>query len=134
MRAFGVAWLAGVIGLALHVTDEATHDFLSWYNPRARRIREKFGGIPFPPTFSFTPWILGLGVIVLWLASLTPGAFAGRLGLRPIGYILAIVSLTNGVVHIAASVLSRKLVPGTLSAPLLLGTGGLLLYETATLG
>jgi hypothetical protein len=116
--------------LALHVVDEATHDFLSWYNPRALRIRSALGGIPFPPTFSFVPWILGLTVIVLWLAALTPAAYGGRVSLRPIAWILAGVSLANGVVHITASLLNKKLVPGTLSAPLLLLSGGFLAYTT----
>lgn len=126
---FGLAWLLAVLALGLHVIDEATHDFLSWYNPRARRIRKALG-IPFPPTFTFVPWILGLAVIVLWLASLTPGAFAGRASLRPIAWILAAVSLANGAVHITASLLNHKLVPGTLSAPVLLFTGGFLAYTT----
>lgn len=127
---FGLAWLLAVIALALHVIDEATHDFLSWYNPRALRIRKALGGIPFPPTFSFVPWIMGLTLIVLWLASLTPSAYAGRMSLRPIAWILAVVSLANGVVHITASLLNRKLVPGTISAPVLLFTGGFLAYTT----
>ena len=29
---FGWAWLAATIALALHLTDEAKHHFLGWYN------------------------------------------------------------------------------------------------------
>jgi len=52
---FGWAWLAATIALALHLADEARHDFLGSYNPRALQIRRWLGGIRFPPTFTFAP-------------------------------------------------------------------------------
>ena len=36
---FGVAWIAFALAVALHVSDEANHDFLATYNPNARAIR-----------------------------------------------------------------------------------------------
>jgi ABC-type antimicrobial peptide transport system permease subunit len=90
---FGLAWLIATSSLALHVVDEATHDFLSWYNPRALRIRQALGGLPFPPTFTFVPWVFGLCVVVLVLASLTPAAYAGSSWIRPFGYALAAVHI-----------------------------------------
>jgi len=57
MHSFGLPWLVAVIALALHVADEAAHDFLSWYNLQTLRMRRYFGGIPFPPTFTFWPWL-----------------------------------------------------------------------------
>jgi len=93
---FGLAWLAAVVALALHVADEASHDFLSWYNPQALRIRRVLGGIPFPPTFTFFTWLLGLIAGVLVLGALTPVAYAGRMGLRPLAYVLAAIHIGNG--------------------------------------
>ena len=100
------------MALALHVADEATHDFLSWYNPRALRIRRFFGGLPFPPTFTFWPWLLGLIAAVLLLAVLTPSAFAGARGLRSAAYFLSVVHVVNGLLHLGASIAARRTVPG----------------------
>ena len=84
----GLAWLAATVALALHVADEATHDFLAWYNPSALRIRRLLGGLPFPPTFTFVPWLLGLVAAVLVLGALTPVAYRGAAWLRPVAYVL----------------------------------------------
>ena len=130
---FGWAWLAATIALAVHVADEATHDFLAWYNPRALRMRHALGGLPFPPTFTFLPWLLGLMAGVLLLGSLTPSAYAGRLWMRPLGYGLAGIHVANGLLHLVGSLLARRRVPGVLSAPLLLIAGGWLAYAAATL-
>jgi Protein of unknown function with HXXEE motif len=130
---FGVAWLMATIALALHVADEASHDFLSWYNPRALRIRRALGGLPFPPTFTFLPWVLGLGAAVVVLASLTPAAFAGNSWIRPLGYALSAIHVSNGLLHLVASLLARRLVPGVLSAPLLLIAGVWLAHATMLL-
>jgi hypothetical protein len=128
---FGLAWLIATIALALHVVDEASHDFLSWYNPRALHIRQALGGLPFPPTFTFLPWVLGLSVAVLILASLTPVAYAGSGWIRPIGYALAAIHIANGLLHLVGSALAKRLVPGVLSAPFLLISGTWLLYATS---
>jgi hypothetical protein len=66
---FGLAWLAATLALALHVIDEATHDFRAWYNPQALRIRRFLGGFPFPPTFIFGQWLIGLSLAVLVLGA-----------------------------------------------------------------
>jgi hypothetical protein len=130
---FGWAWLAATIALAVHVVDEATHDFLAWYNPRALGIRQALGGLPFPPTFTFLPWLLGLIAGILLLGALTPSAYAGRLWMRPAAYVLASIHIGNGLVHVVGSVLARRPVPGVLSAPLLLAAGGWLGYVAAHL-
>jgi hypothetical protein len=120
----GWAWLAATIALALHVADEASHDFLAWYNPRALRIRQLLGGFPFPPTFTFLPWLVGLIAGVILLAALTPWAYMGSPWLRPLAYFLAVIHIANGLTHVVGSLLMRRAVPGLLSAPLLLITGG----------
>lgn len=131
--AFGWAWLAATIALAIHVADEAIHDFLSWYNPRALRIRRALGGLPFPPTFTFAPWLIGLTAAVLVLAALTPAAYGRAPWLRPAAYLLALVHIGNGILHLAASILARRAVPGVLSAPLLLLAGIWLGYAATRL-
>ena len=130
---FGWAWLAATTALAVHVIDEAAHDFLAWYNPRALQIRHWLRGFPFPPMFTFLPWVLGLAAGVTVLVLLTPAAYEGRLWLRPVGYIVAGIHIGNGLFHLLASVIMRRRVPGVLSAPLLLVSGAWLAYAAATL-
>jgi Protein of unknown function with HXXEE motif len=131
--AFGWAWLAATLALALHVADEALHDFLSWYNPRTERIRRALGGFPFPPTFTFLPWLIGLIAAVLLLGSLTPLAFAGTRGLRPAAYGLSAIHIGNGLMHLVGSMIARRAVPGVWSAPLLIASGAWLAWATAAL-
>ena len=120
---FGTAWLAAVLALALHVADEATHDFLAWYNPRALRIRQFLGGFPFPPTFTFWPWLLALTAAVVLLAALTPLAYAGTSGMRAVAFGLGAVHVANGSLHLVAAIAARRAVPGVWSAPVLLVAG-----------
>jgi len=130
---FGWAWLVATVSLGLHVADEATHDFLAWYNPRALRIRQSLQGLPFPPTFTFYPWVLGLGASVLILAAFTPFAYRGVLWVRPVAFGLASIHIMNGLLHVVGSLVERRLVPGILSAPLLLASGSWLGYAAAHL-
>ena len=126
--AFGYAWLASVIALALHVADEATHDFLAWYNPQALRIRHALGGLPFPPTFTFWPWLIGLGAAVTALGVLTPFAFAGARWLSVVAYVVGAIHVLNGLLHVSGALVRRRAVPGVLSAPLLIAAGVWLWY------
>ena len=128
MNEFGWAWLFSVVALALHVADEASHNFLAWYNPQALRIRRALRGLPFPPTFTFWPWLLGLSAAVAGLALLTPAAFAGAGWLRDVARVIAIVHLFNGLLHLAGAARTRRAVPGVLSAPVLLVAGAWLWY------
>ena len=120
---FGCAWLASVLTFAVHVADEATHDFLSWYNPQVLRIRARLHGLPFPPTFTFWPWLGLLCAATLVLAVLTPRAFAGAPSLAGVAFALAIIHVVNGLIHVSGAVLSRRAVPGIWSAPLLIAAG-----------
>jgi hypothetical protein len=129
---FGLAWLAATVALALHVADEATHDFLAGYNASALRIRRALGGLPFPPTFRFWPWLLGLGAAVLLLGALTPAAFAPRAWMRPLAYVLAAIHVGNGLGHLGGSLVARRWLPGVQSAPLLLLAGVWLGYAALT--
>jgi len=73
------AWLALTTALAQHVVDEASNDFLSFYNPMVLRLREQLGWYPMP-TFSFWPWLIGLTLLVLCLYALTPSVGRGVAG------------------------------------------------------
>ncbi len=116
---FGVPWLVLCGAFAIHVADEALTDFLSVYNPAVRAIRARF---PFLliPTFTFRVWLTGLVVAVLVLASLTPVAFRGAPGLRPVAYVYGIVMAGNGLLHVFGSIHVRRALPGVYSAPILL--------------
>ena len=57
-RVHGWAWIALTLCLALHVMDEASHDFLSLYNPIALRIRQAAPVLPIP-VFTFLMGLLG---------------------------------------------------------------------------
>ena len=123
---YGVAWAALCVAFAIHVAEEARTDFLSVYNTTARAIRARF---PFLliPTFAFRVWLTGLVVAVVVLASLTPVAFRGAPGLRPVAYVFGIVMAGNGVLHLVGSAYMRRAMPGVYSAPIILAAASYLL-------
>lgn len=120
---FGIAWLAFGYVLALHVLDEAGHDFLSVYNPNALAIRH---ALPFlrVPVFTFQEWIGSLSLaLALWLA-LTPLAFRGLRWMRCLAIPVAILAgIGNALGHIGSSIYYGRLMPGVCSAPLILLAG-----------
>lgn len=130
-RRWPVAWAALTAAFALHVVDEATHDFLAWYNPVAVSIRPYFGRLPFPPVFSFRVWLTGLCVAVVCLAALTPLIRPGRRWVVVAATVYGIIHVGNALGHIVVSASGRWLAPGVLSSPLLLIAAAWLLYETA---
>ncbi len=115
----GPAWVILAIALALHVVDEATHDFLAIYNPLARAIRDRLPFLPLP-TFSFGLWLAGLIAGVLLLLALSPFAFRRSSWLRPVAVALSIFMILNGSLHFAGSLYFGEIVPGTYSAPVLI--------------
>lgn len=127
---WSLAWATLTAAFALHVLDEATHDFLSWYNPSALRLRAALG-LPFPPTFTFPVWITGLCVAVLLLAALTPLVQPGKRWPVIASYLYGMVHTANGIGHLAVSAGGRWLAPGVLSAPLVLAAALWLIIETA---
>ena len=121
-RAFGHAWVALGLALALHVADEAAHDFLALYNPTALALQARLGGIPFPPTFSFATWLTGLALaVVTWLA-FAPLAYRGHRWLLPLAIGLSILHIANGLVHGLTSLWLARPAPGVWSAPLLVAS------------
>jgi len=119
-RGFGIAWVAFALAVAVHVTDEATHDFLSIYNSSVHSIRERLPLIPLP-TFSFRIWLSLLIAGILLLLCLSPLAFRGdswlRIASRPLGLLVGVL---NASLHIGSSFYFGRWMPGVYSSPLLL--------------
>lgn len=117
---FGMAWIAFALALAVHVADEAKHDFLAVYNPNAKAIRARFPFLPVP-TFRFGAWLGLLIAGVLLLLALSPLAFRGNAWLRLASWPLAIlVGVANAGLHLGSSIYFRRWMPGVYSSPLLL--------------
>lgn len=127
---WAVAWATLTAAFALHVLDEATHDFLSWYNPAAAQIRESMGGIPFPPSFSFRVWLTLLCIGIVALAALTPLVKPGRKWMVVLASAYGLLHTGNAIAHLAVSAAGGWLAPGVLSAPVLLAAALWLLVET----
>ena len=117
--AYGWAWIALCLALAVHVADEALTDFLSIYNPTVKALRQRWWFLLLP-TFSFKVWLSALIAAVVVLFALSPFAFGAAKWLPPLAYFFAVFMIINGLQHIAASIYMRRLMPGTYSAPLLL--------------
>ncbi|MGO9641616.1 MAG: HXXEE domain-containing protein [Candidatus Acidiferrales bacterium] len=119
-RRLGMAWVIFALALAVHVTDEATHDFLSTYNSSVRTIRARLPFLPLP-TFSFGVWLTLLIAGIILLLCLSPVAFRGSPWLqilsRPLG---VLVGVLNACLHIGSSVYFHRWMPGVYSSPLLL--------------
>jgi hypothetical protein len=112
-------WVLMVSAIAIHVFDEAVTDFLSFYNPIARDIRESLG-FSFPPMFTFEIWLGGLIVGILVCFALTPLVKRGGRIIRVFTIVLGILMIANSLLHILGSAYSGSLLPGFWSSPLLL--------------
>ena len=124
---FGWAWLLFALTIAIHVADEAIHDFLSVYNPNARAIRSRFPILPIPE-FTLQSFLTTLGVAVVLLLCLSPLAFADSAKLRRLAIPLAILGgIGNGLVHLGSSLYFHRWMPGSFTAPLLILSGIFLL-------
>jgi hypothetical protein len=124
---FGICWLFFGYTLALHVLDEAGHNFLAVYIPNALAIRHAAPFLPIP-LFTFQSWIGSLALALTLLLALTPFAFRGRSWIRGLALpIAALAGIGNGLAHILSSLYMKRLMPGVYSAPLLLVSGTLLI-------
>ena len=130
MTSFGAAWIAMSMAFGLHVIDEAATNFLDWYNPIASRIRARLP-IPFPPTFTFWPWFLGLLAVTAILFALSPLAISQDRTIVWVAVALGVINVGNGLLHIVASIRYRRRVPGVISAPLLLACAAWLVVAAA---
>lgn len=132
-KRFGTAWIAFAAALALHVTDEATHDFLSTYNPSVLWIRARVPFLPLP-TFTFRVWLTLLITGIALLLCVSPLAFRGNRWLRraawPIGILVGVV---NALGHISSSIYFHRWMPGVYSSPFLLAAAIYLLFAARSL-
>jgi hypothetical protein len=126
---FGVLWLFFGYSLALHVLDEAGHDFLSVYNPNALALRRVLPWLPFPQ-FTFQSFVGTLLLaLVLWLG-LAPLAFRRPAWMRRVAIPVAVLAgIGNGLAHLGSSIYFARMMPGVYTAPLILVAGGVLLRE-----
>jgi hypothetical protein len=126
---FGIYWLFFGYTLALHVLDEAGHDFVTVFNLTALAIRRTVPWLRVP-TLTLQEFI---GILVLFLAlllALTPLAFRGSTWVRGMAIpIAAMGGILNGLMHILSSIYMLRWMPGVYSAPLILLSGTLLLKE-----
>ena len=118
-RQFGNAWLTLTAVLAVHVTDEALTDFLSFYNPSVLEIRAYMPWLPLP-TFTFDVWLAGLIAGIAILTALSVLAFRGRRAAAWLAYPYAAIMFANGCGHLGGSLYFGRWLPGSTSAPLLL--------------
>lgn len=124
------AWLLLTAALALHVVDEAAHDFLAFYNPFVMMLRDVLLW-QWLPTFEFTEWIVGLGLAVLVLLWMTRFARRGDRWIAWASLPYGVLMLFNGLFHLAGSMYWQRQVPGVWSAPLLLAASVWLLVTAA---
>ena len=123
------AWVFLAGALALHVADEALTGFLAFYNPVVTELRSRWGWFPMP-TFSFGPWLAGLVALVVLLLGMTPRVRDGSRGTRTACWILSVVMFANGMAHLVGSALLERWLPGSTSAPLLVGGSIVLAMRT----
>lgn len=124
-----LAWTALTGAFALHVWDEAAHDFLAMYNPVAASLRARLSPVPFPPVFTYGTWLTALLSALLLLLALVPVVRRGGRWVVPAAYVYAAVHVANGMGHIVTALASGRLVPGVLSAPFLLVAASWLVWE-----
>lgn len=128
---FGLAWTGFAVAVALHVADEARHDFIGVYNPNALAVRRLLHLAFFPPVFTPRSFLVSLSMAVALLFLLAPFAFHQAHWLLVTAIPLAIlIGIGNGCLHIGASIVYRRWMPGVFTAPLLLAAGSWLLWSS----
>ena len=116
-----LAWVLLVGAGTLHVADEAAHNFLAFYNPLVRNLRESLGFWPMP-TFPFWLWIGGLILMLTISLLLTPVVGRGGRIIRRVVIAMGVIMTVNALGHMLGSVYFGQLLPGFYSSPLLLLT------------
>lgn len=112
------AWLALTIASAIHVADEAWNDFLGFYNPFVMMLRDVLLW-QWLPAFEFGEWLVGLVAAVILLLALAH--WSGRRWLAWAALPYGLLMTLNGLALIGGSLYTQRILPGTLSAPLLAG-------------
>lgn len=110
------AWLLLTGALALHVADEAWHDFLGFYNPFVMMLRDVLLW-QWLPAFEFGEWLAGLIAAVALLLAASRASERRWVAWAALAY--GLLMALNGAAHIGMSLYTGRMIPGTLSAPLL---------------
>ena len=121
------AWILLCLALALHVVDEASTGFLSVYNPTVLALRQRRPWLPMP-VFTFGVWLAGLVAAIVLVFCLSVFAWRGDGWMRPLGFLFAVIMLSNSVVHTVGTIRGRTLdsvpfrrpMPGFYSSPFML--------------
>lgn len=125
---WAVAWLILSLVLGVHVAEEAIDGAFALYNDMADWI-----GVLFPfvqlPAFRYNIWVINLGGTVLALVALTWFVAKRQGPMRLASYVLSVFAVGNAVLHILMSLAVERILPGTLSAPLVLAAALLLLVS-----
>jgi hypothetical protein len=124
------------MAFALHIWDEAAHDFLRYFNATVLALYGHFSWFP-RMDMEFRSWLVRLLVANLLLLGLTPWAYRNAGWLRPLAYVFAGVEFLNGTGHLVATILGHTVpsvrfegpAPGVYSAPLLLLLAAYLLWS-----
>ena len=132
-RRFGFAWIGFGMAVAIHVLDEATHDFLAFYNPNARAIRARFPFLPFP-IFTLESFVAALTIAITIFLCLSPFAFRGMHWARILAVPIALLAgIANAMGHTFSSIYYHRWMPGVYSSPLLV-LAAIFLIATARSG
>ena len=106
---FGFAWLGFGLAVSIHVLDEATHDFLAFYNPNARAIRARFPFLPFP-IFTLESFLASLAIAIAIFLCLSPFAFRGMRWARILAVPIALLAgVANAMGHTFSSIILSPL-------------------------
>lgn len=116
------SWFLLVSALAVHVIDEGSTGFLSFYNELVLMIRNSTGFFPMP-TFQFQIWLGGLILSILIFYSITHLVGKARGFLKVPIAAFGVLMILNGCGHIAGSVYFGRVLPGFWSSFLLIPSG-----------
>jgi len=135
-RGFGLAWLLLCVVFALHIWDEAAHDFVGYFNATVLTLYGHFSWFP-RIDMTFREWLTGLLIALMFCLALAPFAFGNSGWLRPLAYLFAGIQFANGGGHILTtlhggtvpSVRFEGAGPGFYTAPLLLLSSAYLFWR-----
>lgn len=122
------AWVALTLALALHVADEAAHDFLAFYNPFVMSLRDMLLWT-WLPTFTFGVWLGGLIAAVAALLSLAWFADFKSRWMAGGAMLYGVLMCGNGLLHVFGSLWLERALPGVWTGPVIAVCGAWLAVE-----
>ena len=135
-RGFALAWLFLCLVLALHLWDQAAHDFLSYYNATALTL---YGYLSWLPRMDLTrhQWLASWIAVILALFAVTPFAARNARWLRAFAYLLSVLLFLDALGYVVAQILGGTvpsvrfdgIAPGFYTAMLFFPTAGYLFWH-----